>query len=235
MSINDQKCLVLYGGGIDYTTLLAYLVSGRNARCHVDPATVHLLHFTYDQKAWKQEADALFEFSHRFGIPSDNTHTMGIPYGLFGRSDILEGSADRAADPKKNVVEGRNMVFLSMAATVASRLGIEYLAVGFHHEPEEAPFPDATGPFLDAMNATFRRGMLRPVEIIAPFRYFTRKQIFNEAFLIDPVILEKAHTCYEAVVGGCGECAHCVLKADLLCELAKEKVNELASYLGRQE
>lgn len=203
----SSKSVLLYGGGIDSTTLLFLL-----RRLGVDP---YVLYFQYGQKAALLERQCLDRW-----VPKHKQKVVDLPLSSLVTSDIMEGEK-LAETPKSNVLEGRNLIFISMAAAWASTLGAEVVYVGFHSEPEGAPFPDATDEFRERVNAVLKAGMNHRVSVEAPFRTWTRDKIFHWALKNAPEALD-AHTCYEDVVGGCGKCSHCLLKAKILLRFEKE-------------
>ena len=233
MTDEEKGIVVLYGGGIDSTTLLGHLatdpegITDPKGIYQLAPNDIHVVHFDYGQKASVYERACAYYFAELFGVVNrgsgkPNVYGISVDPFIFGSSDIMKDAGRLSDTPSRNVVEGRNLLFIAHAAVLASKLGVANVAVGFHHEPEGAPFPDASRLFLSSVNHTMRAGMNHPVGIIAPFKYLTRKGIFKAALKIHADILTKAHTCYEAVSGGCGKCAHCVTKAQLLDEISQE-------------
>lgn len=203
-----NNLLVIYGGGIDSTTLLAHYTKTHTG--------VVALHFDYGQKAARLEKASGEHFCAIYGA---EFKTIVFGESVLSGSDLLKGAIGDASTPVMNVVEGRNLLFISAAAAIASAMGIRELAVGFHLEPEGAPFPDASAAFLDAVNATLKAGMINHTTVLAPFRNMSRLDIFKYADTLDPAIVKSAHTCYADVEGGCGVCSHCKTKAQLLQEM----------------
>lgn len=203
MSSSDG--VLLYGGGIDSTTLLAFLRSKG-----YDP---HLLFFDYNQKANRLEEATMLKWA----TPGKHK-TVKLDLSQLVTSNIMDGES-LADTPSSNVLEGRNLIFLSLAAAWASTLNAPHVYLGFHAEPEGAPFPDATPEFFNSANQVLAKGFVHNVQLKAPFQTWTRTQIFKWAKDNAPEALN-AHTCYEDVAGGCGKCSHCVLKEKILSELS---------------
>lgn len=204
---NRSDGVLLYGGGIDSTALLFYLRSQG-----LDP---HVLFFTYGQKAEALERECLERW-----VIAEKRLVLPLPLSQITTSNILSGEPV-AADVTTNVLEGRNLIFISLAAAWASTLGASSVYVGFHAEPEARPFPDASPEFHLSVNHTLKEALVRSVAVLAPFSDKTRKEIFQWCLTNAPEALS-AHTCYESVRGGCGVCTHCQTKAQLLGELCVE-------------
>lgn len=193
--------VLLYGGGIDSTTLLFFL-----QQQGINPLAMY---FEYGQKAQRLERLSLERW-----VPESRRKIFSIDLKALVTSNIMAGE-NLASTPASNALEGRNLIFISLASAYASSVGARVLYLGFHAEPESAPFPDATEGFRLAVNTTLAAGMLNPITVEAPFSSWTRKEIFAWALKNAPEALE-AHTCYEDVSGGCGKCSHCLLKKELL-------------------
>lgn len=204
-----MKILLLYGGGIDSTTALIHLVKAGHA--------VEAIFFRYGQKAEELEFKACSYFCSKWGVPLKE---VTFDWSMLGSSSaILSGSNADSSKVADNLLEGRNVIFLSLAASYASAKKIHMLAVGFHREPETRPFPDASPEFLTAFTEVLWTGFRPSLSLLAPFKAMTRREIYMEALSIDGEIMTHAHTCYENVEDGCGTCVHCVLKSQLLGEL----------------
>jgi 7-cyano-7-deazaguanine synthase in queuosine biosynthesis len=169
----------------------------------------------YGQKAAQCELDSVRYFADKYGVVFS---TLKIPDTLFSTSALTDWS-QTANDVRKNVVEGRNLLFIALAAVHTSRWNMDAVSVGFHAEPVSAPFPDATEVFADAVERAIAAGYVNPPRLLRPFKDMERRDIFKWALARDPEIVHKAHTCYENVPGGCGLCTHCMTKASILKDL----------------
>lgn len=195
--MDKHKGVLLYGGGLDSTALLMYLTQNN--------VELIALHINYGQVAFEEEQLACWRYCKRYGV---EYATLGI--------DL------RAASPHASIVggdggdcmDGRNAVLIATAAMFAAARAIPAVYVGFHEEPPNAPFPDATEAGLNAMRYAVRSMFKSHVHILAPFMSQSREQIARRAFAMDPGFFEDTHTCYTNEPGGCGKCAHCIKKAD---------------------
>ena len=121
-------------------------------------------------------------------------------------------------------VPGRNLVFLSCAAALADRRGLEVL-VGGMCETDFSGYPDCRRDTIDAMATALSLGLDKPVVIETPLMALTKAGTWALADriggkpLVD-LILEDSHSCY---LGdrehrhpwgyGCGTCPACELRA----------------------
>ena len=121
-------------------------------------------------------------------------------------------------------VPGRNLVFLTCAAALADRRGLDVL-VGGMCETDYSGYPDCRRDTIDAMAAALSLGLDKPVVIETPLMSLTKAQTWALAMdlggrpLVD-LIIEASHTCYrgDRVLRhdwgyGCGDCPACDLRA----------------------
>ncbi len=202
-----SKMILLYGGGIDSSTLLAYLTK--------EGHEVHSVFFRYGQKAQELEEQACRYFCKLY---ESQLLVLDVPLTSISDSTIMAGSS-LANDPSKNILDGRNLALVSITSILAAKLQITDIAMGYHVEPVARPFPDASIEFVHAFNRMSAYAFKHVPKIVAPFSEWTREQIFLWAKENAPEILDLAHTCYEDVPGGCGQCSHCLLKQDILEKL----------------
>ena len=121
-------------------------------------------------------------------------------------------------------VPGRNLVFLTVAAALADRRGLEVL-VGGMCETDYSGYPDCRRDTIDAMAGALSLGLDKPVVIETPLMALTKadtwalaEQLGGQA-LVD-LIVEVSHTCYrgdrenrQSWGYGCGDCPACELRA----------------------
>ena len=201
------KTILLYGGGIDSTVLL-HLLCFRGE-------DVHAVFFQYGQKAETLEFEACSYFCRKLGVPLT---ALRLPIGEISISAILSGGA-LANDPAINILDGRNFALIAMAGMFAAKIDADKIAMGYHVEPVTRPFPDASIEFVHAINKMIPQAFVHKFEVVAPMSEWTREDIFAYAKSLDSDVLDRAHTCYEDVAGGCGKCSHCLLKAQMLEDL----------------
>lgn len=178
--------LVLLSGGIDSVTAL---YETTNAGL---PA--HCLFFDYGQKHIK-ERDFAKHHSDRLGLKLTILTLPQIP-----GSKLTDGQGSY-------VVPGRNAIFLSVAASMASLVGAQNLVIGCNADDHQM-FSDCRKDFLEAMEEVFHVSGLS-VGIISPNLRRTKRQVIARARFLD-VDLSKTWSCYEGGESACGMCPACI-------------------------
>jgi 7-cyano-7-deazaguanine synthase len=121
-------------------------------------------------------------------------------------------------------VPGRNLLFMTVAATVAYRRGLEVL-VGGMCETDFSGYPDCRNDTMQALETTLNLGMGTRFKIETPLMWIDKAATWKMAHelggepLVD-LIREESHTCYLGERGtlhdwgfGCGTCPACELRA----------------------
>lgn len=180
--------VILFSGGLD-SLAAALMMNGRS---------LIGVHVQYGQRHAREEAHAAGRLAQAIGLP---LRYIDLPrLGLVG-----------------DVVPGRNLLFLALAAAVpeAGEVVIGCCAA------DAAGFPDCRPNFLRAVEVALAEGG-RDVSILAPLVGKSKAETFaiiRDAGYID-LAIEVSHTCY---VGnhydrhpwgfGCGECQACLTRA----------------------
>jgi 7-cyano-7-deazaguanine synthase len=219
-----ESALVLFSGGQDSTTCLAWALE-RFAR-------VETVGFDYDQRH-RTELDArprvlrgLKAISGKWSAALGTDHVLPInKLKAIGGSALLEGGAfgtGRDGLPK-SFVPGRNLFFLTAAAALGYRRGIEDLIAGMC-ETDFSGYPDCRDATIRAAAQTLSLGLAKNVRIHTPLMWIDKSATWSMAHalggnaLVD-LIVEETVTCYEGdhsarhVWGyGCGKCPACHLR-----------------------
>lgn len=196
-----KRAVLLYGGGIDSTALLLELVKERK---------VTALHINYGQVAFMQERRAAQYWCGKYGVYYDT---------FFTHLGYASPAASIVGGKGGDMMDGRNMVLIAMAAMYASARNIHEVCVGFHLEPPDYPFPDATEEGLAAMQNAATIMCQASIKLRAPFAKLPRFEIVKNAMAIDGKFLDETHTCYTDEYNGCGKCAHCIQKAGFVSQM----------------
>jgi 7-cyano-7-deazaguanine synthase len=219
------KALVLFSGGQDSTTCLAYALD----RC----SHVETIGFDYNQRhrieldqraairdalcrefpAWRQRLgedhliriEALAEIS-----ATAMTHDIAIEMNERGLPNTF--------------VPGRNLMFLTLAGALAYRRGLTHIIAGMC-ETDFSGYPDCRDDSVKAMQLALNLGMDARFNVETPLMWLDKADTWRLAArlggkaLID-IINEDTHTCYLGERGvkhewgyGCGACPACVLRA----------------------
>lgn len=219
MSTRPQvKAVVMAGGGFDSTALLHYV-----AKQHSSPREVVAFHVHYGQRAVLREQQSVYLFAKKLGTRY-KTWKVLLPSEYTSQSAIMNDSDPRVTT---NVLPYRNALLMTFGLAFARNVGCSDVFVAFHQEPEATAFADADKPFLDSMNDVAMAVTQSPLKVFhAPFASWSRQDIFNYGMANVPYF-ELAHTCYDNLRFGCGECAHCKQAAVMRANYALGLNNEL--------
>jgi 7-cyano-7-deazaguanine synthase len=219
------KALVLFSGGQDSTTCLAWALSrfesvetvgfdyGQRHRVELDARITVLDSIRSTFKHWAPRLAADHVIALKFLSEISET-------SLTRESEI----AMQANGLPSTFVPGRNIVFMTAAAAVAYRRGIEVL-VGGMCETDFSGYPDCRDDTLKALQVALGLGMDYRFVIETPLMWIDKAQTWalagrlGDERLVE-LIIEKTHTCYlgnresRHVWGyGCGTCPACELRA----------------------
>ncbi|MEI9989677.1 MAG: 7-cyano-7-deazaguanine synthase QueC [Rhizomicrobium sp.] len=218
-----KTALVLFSGGQDSTTCLAWALS------HFE--LVETVGFDYgqrhrvelDARPVLREAIARFpQWAGRLGadhlLPIDTLRTIG---GTALTDDMkIEMGANGLPT---TFVPGRNLMFLTAAAALAYRRGIADL-VGGMCETDFSGYPDCRDETIKAMARSLSLGLARDTRVHTPLMWLDKAATWKlaeelgGAALIELIVRETV-TCYEGNPAphdwgkGCGTCPACELRA----------------------
>ncbi|MGB7192311.1 MAG: 7-cyano-7-deazaguanine synthase QueC [Collimonas pratensis] len=121
-------------------------------------------------------------------------------------------------------VPGRNLLFMTVAATVAYRRGLNVL-VGGMCETDFSGYPDCRDDTMKALQVALNLGMATQLKLETPLMWIDKSETWKLAqdlggdALVD-LIRADTHTCYLGERGalhdwgyGCGTCPACALRA----------------------
>ena len=112
------------------------------------------------------------------------------------------------------VVEGRNAIFLQLAAVWAKSLNAKKIYTGVS-EADFSGYPDCRESFIRAEQRALRLALDYPIRIITPFMHLNKRDEWKIADDLGILNYIRKHTvtCYRGIVGdGCGECPACKLR-----------------------
>lgn len=211
----QTEALVILSGGQDSTTCAA-LATQQFDR-------VHGLTFDYQQRH-RIELESAQAVAQNLGLASHEILSVGpilastsplvseTPLAEYESAEALPGGIEATFIP------GRNILFLTLAANRAARLGIRDIVLGVC-ETDFAGYWDCRQSFIDAMGVALGEGMYGDggaYRIHTPLMNLTKAEsvkLAQEA-LGDRFesVMELTHTCYAGVKGGCGKCHACLLR-----------------------
>jgi len=223
--MTQEKALVLFSGGQDSATCLAWALDRF--------ATVETIGFDYGQRH-RIELDIRDAFRAALLQARPEWQAKLGPDHLI-RLDALGQVSDTAltseaiiafnADGLPNTfVPGRNIIFLSFAATIAYRRGIKHI-VGGMCETDYSGYPDCRDDTIKALQVALNLGMDRRFVLETPLMWLDKAATWRLAenlggTALVKAILEHTHSCYlgdrsqrHAWGYGCGTCPACDLRA----------------------
>ena len=224
MKETGKKALVLFSGGQDSTTCLAWALSrfdevqtvgfdyGQRHRTELDCRKRILGLIESVSPAWqgKLGADHLINMQ-TFGdvAACALTRPMEIKPGEKGLPNTF--------------VPGRNLVFFTYAAALAWRAGIRTL-VGGMCDTDYSGYPDCRDNTIKSLQVTLSLGMDEPFRIETPLMGLTKEETWELAYSLGgktfvDLVRKETHTCYEGDREhfhdwgyGCGKCPACRLR-----------------------
>jgi 7-cyano-7-deazaguanine synthase len=222
MSLQSESALVLFSGGQDSATCLAWALD-RFAR-------VETIGFDYGQRHRVELdcRDALRDGMSRLW-PGKLGEDHMLDLSLLGRiSDTaLTREAEIAFDADglpSTFVPGRNLIFFNLAAAIGYRRQIRHL-VGGMCETDYSGYPDCRDDALKALQVALGLGLDRRIVVHTPLMWCDKAAIWAlTAELRGEPLVElirtESHSCYLGERGtlhdwgyGCGACPACVLRA----------------------
>ena len=219
MTNPNDKALVLLSGGQDSTTCLYWAIDrfGRG--------DVSALSFDYGQRH-RIELECAVAVATHAGV--DHRCLPIDTFTALGGDALTEAGIDVATEINETTglpntfVPGRNLVFLTYAAALAWRLGIENLVTGVA-QTDYSGYPDCRENTLAALQQALRLGMESNVQIHAPLMHLSKQQTVELARDLGGLeAMALTHTCYNGQRPPCGECPACVLRAKGFAEAGVE-------------
>ncbi len=221
--MNDHGALVLFSGGQDSATCLAWALDRFG--------TVETVGFDYGQRH-RVELDQRSIFRDWITRETPWADRLGADHLL--RLDALgaisETSLTRdvaiemeAGGLPNTFVPGRNLLFLTFAAALAYRRGLRHLVAGMC-ETDYSGYPDCRDDTIKALQVAINLGTNRRFVLHTPLMWRDKKATWDLAERLGGAPLVEAirtqtHSCYlgdrtpHAWGAGCGTCPACELRA----------------------
>ncbi|PRC94025.1 7-cyano-7-deazaguanine synthase QueC [Solimicrobium silvestre] len=221
----NSSALVLFSGGQDSTTCLAWALENYER--------VETLGFDYGQR---HDIELVMRPILREKIAPLHPHwaeRLGpdhlLDLSLISSISETAMTADIDIVMQENglpntFVPGRNLLFMTVAAALAYRRGIDVL-VGGMCETDFSGYPDCRDDTMKALQVALNLGMNTRINLATPLMWLDKSQTWELAHklggtaLID-LIRTETHTCYLGERGkkhdwgyGCETCPACLLRA----------------------
>lgn len=219
----EQDALVLFSGGQDSTTCLYW------AKQHF--RNTYALCFSYGQRH-SQEVENARRIAEMAGAPFQILDASIIsrlaPNSLTNFSIEMDEEQPAGSYPN-TFVPGRNLLFLTFAATIAYAKGIKHLVTGVS-EADYSGYPDCRDTFIRSANATLNLAMDTQFVIHTPLMWRNKKEVWRLADELDvfDIVKNETLTCYNGILAeGCGHCPACKLRNKGLQDYLAERENSL--------
>lgn len=216
---SKEEALVLFSGGQDSTTCLYWAKQKfRN---------VNTLCFSYGQRHSQEveNAERIAKMSATpFRILDTNVISNLAPSSLTNLS--MQMDSEKPAESYPNTfVPGRNLLFLTYAATIAYARDIRHIVTGVS-EADYSGYPDCHDTFIRSANTTLNLAMDKQFVIHTPLMWLNKKEVWQLAdeLGVFEIVKNETLTCYNGIKAeGCGHCPSCVLRNKGLKEYLEER------------
>ncbi|MDM0115668.1 7-cyano-7-deazaguanine synthase QueC [Variovorax sp. J22R133] len=221
----NSKALVLFSGGQDSTTCLAWALERYD---HVetigfDYGQRHVVELECRKKVLERLRSRFPHWAPKLG----DDHMLDL--SVLGQISDTALTQDKAIAFSKSglpntFVPGRNILFFTFGATVAYRRGLEVL-VGGMCETDYSGYPDCRDNTLKSLQVAMSLGLDSPMVVETPLMWLDKaatwemaRDLGGEALV--ELIQQDTHTCYKGDRSkqydwgyGCGDCPACELRS----------------------
>jgi 7-cyano-7-deazaguanine synthase len=228
MALKSDKALVLFSGGQDSATCLAWALDRFGE--------VETIGFDYGQRhrveleARLNVREAIAARFRGWGTKLGPDRMVDLSgYGALAESALTGGDDASVSETgesglPKTFVPGRNLVFLTVAGAHAWLRKARTLVTGVC-QTDYSGYPDCRQDTIDAQSRALSLGLDVEMPIETPLMHLTKAETWGLAHelggeaLVD-LIVQESHTCYRGTRGerhewgyGCGACPACELRA----------------------
>lgn len=208
-----NRALVVLSGGQDSTTCLYWALENFDE--------VHAITFSYGQRHIIEIYSAE-QIAGIAGVPRDLID-LGPAFAnlssLTGDQQAVPLGSEECSNTSETqlpntFVPGRNIVFLSLAASRAYVKKCNTIVIGVSQE-DFAGYPDCRESFIESMERAISNGLDTPIKIAAPLMHLNKKETVELAVKLPGCLdaLALSTTCYQGHRPPCGECNACILRA----------------------
>jgi 7-cyano-7-deazaguanine synthase len=225
MTIQDDRALVLFSGGQDSTTCLAWALD-RYAHVETlgfDYGQRHRVELDVRPKVLAAMRERLPHLAARLG--EDHVIDLAVLGQISDTALTRETEIAMQQNGLPNTfVPGRNLVFLTFAGALAYRRGARHIVAGMC-ETDFSGYPDCRDDTMKAMQLALNLGMEQRFVIHTPLMWIDKAATWALARTLGgdaltDIIRRDTHTCYNGDRAhfhdwgyGCGTCPACMLRA----------------------
>ncbi len=208
-----KKAVVLFSSGLDSTTCLYWALA--------NGYTCETLSISYGQRHEK-EIQTARKIGQKLGI-KQHFITLDLPWlsPVCSLIDMHQKLPDVPVEkiPTEGIpstyVPGRNLLFLSLASSLADSIGADCIIAG-PNAVDFSGYPDCSPDFYraaaQAINLGTKLGVTEGIEVLAPLMYLSKAEIVKLAASLK-VPFEWTWSCYAGGEKPCGHCDSCKLRA----------------------
>lgn len=235
MSDANETALVLFSGGQDSTTCLAWALDRfeRVETVGFDYGQRHAIELEVRSRLRTAMAGLSLAWQARLG----EDHLIRLDaLAAMSETALTRDTAIEMAESglPTTFVPGRNLVFFSFAGALAYRRGARHLVAGMC-ETDYSGYPDCRDDTIKAMQVALGLGLDKRLVIHTPLMWIDKAGTFalaeelgGKAFL--DLVIEDSHSCYLGDRSnrhpwgyGCGTCPACQLRAQGFAKFMQAK------------
>jgi 7-cyano-7-deazaguanine synthase len=188
-----MSVVTLCSGGLD-SALMATIFAERNVRQWP-------LFINYGQLSARKELESCRAVCDRLHLPPPMV-IDAAGYGATIQSGLTSTSCDVFLDA---FTPGRNLLFLTLAASYGFKNGVRAVAIGLLRE-DSCLFPDQTDGFISAASVALSAAMGTDIDILMPLRMFSKSDVVAAAAKYG---LTGTYSCHRGTDAPCGICVSC--------------------------
>jgi len=223
--MRGEGCLVLFSGGQDSATCLAWALEtfDRVETVGFDYRQRHVVELDQRAPFLRQVRGLKPRWDAALG--EDHMLDLGVLGAVSDTALTREVGVEFAASGLPNTfVPGRNLLFFTLAAAVAYRRGLRHI-VGGMCETDYSGYPDCRDDTIKALQVALNLGLEKRLVLHTPLMWIDKAATWQMARTLGgeslvALIQEETHTCYmgdrihrHAWGYGCGTCPACELRA----------------------
>lgn len=205
-----KKVLVIFSGGQDSTTCLLQAISEYGVN------NTETITFDYGQRHIIELKKAK-EIAVELGVTQTVIDTSIIQQTTHNAliDDTVPVQKGDTQHYPNTFVDGRNALFLLLAACHAKRKHISDIVIGVS-QADYSGYPDCRDVFIKSMNVSLNLSLDYRFNIKTPLMYLNKEETWRLADDLGyfDYVKTKTHTCYNGVEGGCHVCPSCMLRED---------------------
>lgn len=205
-----KKAVVLFSGGLDSSTCLAWAIN-EGYKCTA-------ISFFYGQRH-DRENKAARKIASILKVPLIELN-LSFPWlkssSLVDKDKKIPKGSIRKTDIPSTYVPGRNLVFASIGVSLADSIGAQAVVMG-PNAIDYSGYPDCRPDFYKALNKAINLGTKNPIlgkkiKIMTPIIHKSKAEIVRLAIRLK-VPLKYTWSCYAGGRKPCGHCDSCKLRA----------------------